>query len=239
MIRARFRFDPELDVFLRRNRRGRVFTHESPPTDTLTHVIESLGIPHTEIGAVTVNGQPVALGEPLPADSEIHISARAAEPLADPRFVLDGHLGRLAAYLRMLGFDAMHDRHADDAALAAVAAAEGRTLLTRDAGLLKRGEVTRGAFIRATDPILQLREVVERFGLLTAGNEFTRCLRCNTVLEPVDKTAVASRLPARVRERHEQFATCPSCDRVYWKGTHFDRMAARIRSLRGGPTKVP
>jgi uncharacterized protein with PIN domain len=145
--------------------------------------------------------------------------------------VLDVHLARLAAYLRMLGFDALHDMAADDAALAAISAREGRMLLTRDTGLLRRGEVLLGSFIRATNPREQLAEVVERFALLSRAAPFTRCLRCNTLLEVVDKPAIASRLPPRVAEQQHEFARCPICDRVYWRGTHYQRMSEWINTL--------
>lgn len=228
---ARFRFDAALDLFLRPERRGRAFEHPAPPTDTLLHVIESLGVPHTEIGNVTVGGSSAALHKSIPPGSEIHVGARAAEPLADTRFVLDGHLGRLAAYLRMLGFDTLYDPAANDASLADISARERRMLLTRDTGLLKRSEVSLGYFVRATNPLRQLAEVAERCRLLRRVAPFTRCLCCNAVLEPAEKAEVAHRLPPRVREQHDEFARCPSCDRVYWKGTHYARMAERIRTL--------
>lgn len=231
MTRAFFHFDPELHLFLRREHRGRSFEHVSPPTDTLMHVLESLGVPHTEIGAVTVNGGPAALHAPPPSGARVQVMARGAERLEDPRFVLDAHLGRLAAYLRMLGFDTLHDRLAHDADVAAASVRDGRVLLTRDVGLLKRGDVVRGAFIRATDPAQQLEEAVARFGLLASAAPFTRCLRCNARLEAVAKTSVSDRLPSRVREHYEDFGRCPACGRVYWKGTHFSRMVERIRSL--------
>jgi uncharacterized protein with PIN domain len=131
----------------------------------------------------------------------------------------------------MLGFDTLHDPSADDAALAAISAREGRMLLTRDTGLLKRREVSRGSFVRATNPLRQLAEIVERFRLLPRLAPFTRCLRCNALLEHADKAEVTHRLPPRVREQHHEFARCPSCTRVYWKGTHYARMAERIRTL--------
>jgi uncharacterized protein with PIN domain len=155
------------------------------------------------------------------------------EPLRDPRFILDVHLGRLARYLRLAGFDAEYRNDLEDAELVARAANESRILLTRDLGVLKHGAVTHGYAVRATNPLAQLTEVVHRFDLAQRFSPFTRCLRCNSVLSDVQREAVSDRVPPRVHDRHTTFRLCEGCQRVYWAGTHHARLTAVLRSALG------
>jgi uncharacterized protein with PIN domain len=144
-------------------------------------------------------------------------------PLRDLRFILDVHLGRLAAYLRMAGFDALYQNLASDAELARIALGERRVLLTRDRYLLMRREVDRGYWIRSTEPKLQFVEVLSRFDLVNSMRPFTRCMRCNSLLEWADRELLRSRLPASVMAK-ENLYVCPGCGRVYWEGSHHTRM---------------
>jgi hypothetical protein len=153
-------------------------------------------------------------------------------PLRQTRFVLDGHLGRLARYLRMLGFDTAWNRRSEDEDLARLSAAERRILLTRDRGLLKRREVTHGYWLRETDPRRQLREVVARFDLAGSMRPFSRCLRCNAPLRAAAKAEVEARLPPRTRACYEEFLRCDGCGGVYWSGPHHRRMAALVDEVR-------
>src|SRR4051812_46633307 len=168
---GRFYFEGDLSRFLPPPWRGREVERSWSDTDTLMHVIESLGVPHTEVGRVEQNGTLIRVYPP------------SSEPLQDPRFVLDEHLGRLAAYLRLLGLDVLHKIPAPDPELAAISNVQDRVLLTRDVGLLKRKEVRRGYFVRATDPRAQALEVMKRFCLIDAIAPFTRCSLCNARLE--------------------------------------------------------
>jgi uncharacterized protein with PIN domain len=200
-------------------------------------------VPHTEIDLVLADGESVDLSWILrdgarvsvyPVFESIDVSPIARvrpAPLRELRFAVDGHLGRLARHLRMLGFDAWWSAAAGDAELARVAAAERRIILTRDAGLLKRRSVTHGLHVRSLEPRRQLAEVVERLDLLRRIDPFSRCLRCNGVLEDVPKEAVARELPPRVREEQDAFRRCPSCRRVYWAGSHRRRMEALVAEL--------
>lgn len=157
--------------------------------------------------------------------------------------MLDVHLGRLASYLRILGFDTLYRNDYDDEELAAISCNDGRILLTRDRGLLKRSEVTHGYWVRENRPRDQVVEVVRRFDLAGQFNPFKRCSRCNTLLEPVDKESVAHRIPPRTREKCDDFTRCPCCDHLYWNGTHTHRLQQFFQTIlqtaHPGPGAVP
>jgi uncharacterized protein with PIN domain len=146
------------------------------------------------------------------------------------RFVLDTHLGRLAAYLRMLGFDSLYWNQAQDEQLAHISHDQNRILLTRDRGLLKRNSVIYGYCVRSTNPRHQLKEIAQHFELAQDIQPFRRCMRCNGILEAVDKEQILERLPAGVRESHDEFRRCPECCRIYWRGSHFKRMDRLVSS---------
>jgi uncharacterized protein with PIN domain/sulfur carrier protein ThiS len=247
MAGALFRFYAELNDLLPPDRRFVTFEHPCDGQSTVKDAIESMGVPHTEVDLILVNGQPVDFSRrvhtgdrvsvyPMFESIDIAPVARVRPtPLRETRFVLDMHLGRLAAYLRMLGFDTWYGNQLADQELAAISRDERRILLTRDRGLLKRSAVTHGHLMRETSPRRQLAEVVERFDLYRSVALFTRCLRCNTRLDPVDKESVAGRLPERTRQIHTQFLMCATCGRIYWKGSHYERMRRMIRQILNSP----
>jgi uncharacterized protein len=144
--------------------------------------------------------------------------------LRDPRFVLDAHLGKLAGYLRLLGFDTLYRNDYDDATLARISSDEHRILLTRDRGLLKRSMVTHGYYVRETDPQRQAIEVLRRFDLHRSIMPFHRCIRCNGVLRAADKSAIRAALPPRTSEYYDEFRVCDHCGKIYWKGSHYQRL---------------
>ena len=202
----------------------------------IKHVVESLGVPHTEVGSLRVSGLPAALGDHLRAGDEVEVAGVEAgmglfNGRGEPSFIADNHLGRLAAYLRMLGFNTLYRNDYQDAELAAVAHQEERILLTRDRRLLMRREVAYGCCLRSLDSRDQLGEVVARYALGKTSRPFQRCLRCNHELEDVEKTQVLDRLQPLTRRYFEEFARCPACDQVYWKGSHYDRMLELIRQV--------
>ena len=214
-------------------------------------MLEALGVPHPEIAALAVNGEPAGPGRRLgdgdrveawPADEAARLGLRPAVPpapedAAEPSFVLDGHLGRLTAYLRMLGFDTWYRTDADDDRLATVAATERRILLTRDRGLLKRSVVRRGAFVRSDRPVEQLVEVAQRFGLVDRWQPFGRCLRCNAPLVAATREEVLDRLEPLTRRYYDDFRRCPGCDAVYWKGSHHARMTRLVERVRASAAR--
>lgn len=230
-----FRFHGDLNFFLPAARQNAEFVHTAGATDTIKHVIESLGVPHTEIERVTINGQPVPFSAQLADGDRVEVFP-FAEPIAldNPRFVIDGHLGRLAAYLRMLGFDSWYDRYADDALLANIASTGNRVLLTRDVGLLKRREVERGYCVRCDKPHGQLREVARRFALHSKFAPFERCMDCNGLLYSVPKDEIEHLLPPHTRETKHEFSRCSSCSKIFWRGSHYARMLGWIEELAAG-----
>jgi uncharacterized protein with PIN domain len=210
-------------------------------------VIERLGVPHVEVELVLRNGEPIGFDDPVapadrlaayPAFRELDLAAttRAGAPVPEsPRFILDGHLGRLAAYLRLLGYDAAHEVPGDDAALAQRSADEGRVLLTRDRGLLKRGVVEHGYWLRSQQPEAQLDEVAQRFQLQRWARPFTRCLKCNHPLVVVRSVDVGELLPADVRERGLPLRRCTGCQQLYWEGAHQRRLRVLVERVMGAP----
>jgi len=157
----------------------------------------------------------------------------AADTVDEPRFVLDGHLGRLNAHLRMLGFDCLYRNDYDDETLAAASASEARVLLTRDRRLLMRKSLSQGYLPRSLEPWEQLHEVVRRYGLQRWVRPFQRCIRCNGLLEPADKQSILDQLEPLTKLYFEEFRICPACRQIYWKGSHFEKMERMIKSLPG------
>lgn len=242
---AWFRFYAELNDYLPVARRQRDCPYRFDVPGSVKDAIEAFGVPHVAVDLVLVNGRSVGFGHVVQPGDRVSVypvfeaieiadvtQVRAA-PLRDIRFVVDVHLGRLARYLRMAGFDTLYWREAADAFLADLATA-GRILLTRDLGLLKRNAVTHGYWVRATAAQAQLAEVLARFDLYDRVEPFRRCMRCNTPLEPVAREEVRGRVPEGIWQTQRSYAWCPGCRRVYWKGSHYDRMRAMLRrAMRG------
>ncbi len=231
----RFRFHAELDDLLPPELRGRAFDHRCAENATAKHAIEALGVPHTEVGLVLIDGRSVGLDHLLrDADSLDMYPAAAHEAVAGeppPRFLADAHLGGLARRLRLLGFDTELAGEASDRTLAGVADGDGRILLSRDRELLKHRRVVRGRYVRALDTDGQLREVVRHFALRSRMRPFTRCLECNAPLRQADRREVADRVPARIAAGQQAFTLCTGCRRVYWQGSHWQRLRALVDSL--------
>ena len=236
MVTATFRFYEELNDFLAPKRRKQEFTVPCARQATTKHMIEALGVPHTEVELILVNGESADFSRLLQDGDRVAVYPRFEAmdvtpllrvrdyPLRETRFVADAHLGGLAHMLRMLGFDTLYDNHFDDDAIVAICAHDGRIVLTRDRELLKRRAVTHGCYVHALKSEEQLREIVERLDLARSARPFTLCLHCNAPLRPVGKASVLDRLPPKVREHYEHFSTCDMCGRVYWEGSHWRNM---------------
>jgi uncharacterized protein with PIN domain/sulfur carrier protein ThiS len=197
------------------------------PDATVGHLVESLGVPHTEFGALLVNGRPVPPSARLSPGDVVEVpEAPRPQPVAYQRFLLDVHLGALARRMRLLGLDTAYRNDADDDELAAQAVAEGRVLLTRDRGLLRRRAVVAGGYVRGSRADQQLADVLERFA--PELRPWTRCPTCNGDLEPVDKHDVEHLLEPGTRRSYTQFSRCRACDRLYWRGAHANRLKSIV-----------
>ncbi|HSL46078.1 MAG TPA: Mut7-C RNAse domain-containing protein [Anaerolineales bacterium] len=229
---AQFRFFGRLNDFLSRDQRGQILLVEFRERQSIKHLAESLGVPHPEIGPVQVNGQEAALNTITQDGDRVEVHPIPDGCPREPRFVLDSHLGKLAAYLRMLGFDCLYQNDYDDDELADTMQNEKRILLSRDRRLLMRKAVTHGYCLRSLEPVQQLSEVVVRFDLSKRIAPFHRCMRCNHLLEPVDKERVLDKLELLTKLYFDEFKICPACQQIYWKGSHYERMQKIIELTR-------
>ena len=250
--RVRVRFYQELGDFLAPHRRGREFAVTVNDGTTTKALVEHCGVPHAEVDLLLVDGESVDFAHKLrggqrvsvyPVFESFDISALTRvrpAPLRAVRFLVDANLAKLASLLRMCGLDAtdasMLRRTAcgaehEDARLVAAALREQRIILTRDRRLLERKAVTHGCFVRSQDPEQQLLFVLRRFDLAGAVRPFSRCMRCNEPLQAVAKADVLHRLPPMVRVEQHTFSRCPRCARLYWPGSHWQRMRRRLDTL--------
>ena len=237
------RFYEELNEHLAPEHRKVAFTHESREGATVAEVLSELGVPQGQVELVLRNGASVGFSQPLATGDRISIYpvfesldvrdviAARTHPLRHLRFVADTHLGKLARYLRMLGFDTLYRCDYGDDELAAISREQHRVLLSRDRALIEDSGLTRAWRVRATRPREQVAEVMQRFDLYEQAHPFTRCMECNTVIETVTKDAVLANLQRDTARVHKHFWRCPRCERIYWQGSHYQRMAHLVRSL--------
>ena len=225
-------FDAYLTPLLPQALRGSPVVRAWAEGATLKHAIEALGVPHTEVGQVLVDGRAEALEAALPARGHVDVrTVVPALPATPLHFLCDAHLGATARLLRMAGFDTTYDNNYADAAIEVLALAEDWIVLSRDRELLKRRGIRRGAFIRAQEPQAQMREIVARFRLGDVARPFSRCLECNAPLRMLSVEEAAASVPPRVRERQRLFSTCDVCRRVYWPGSHWSRMRSVLGDM--------
>lgn len=247
MVVANFRFYEELNDFLPAERRYRTFASPCAEGATAKHAIEALGVPHTEVELILVNGESVGFERLLAEGDRVAVYPRfealdvtpllqvRPRPLRVTRFIADAHLGGLARLLRMAGFDTLYDNRYQDADLVERASRDGRILLSRDRELLKRRGVSHGCYLHAIEPRAQLREIVARLDLAGSLRPFSLCLRCNAPLHAVAREAVIDLLPERVRSEQLHFTTCRLCGRVYWQGSHWRAMQRQLEDIVPGP----
>lgn len=233
----------QLNDFLPPEQRQAELILELKQPRSVKDLIESIGVPHTEVDLILANGRsvdftyPVQLADRLSVypvfqilDCATLIHCQPAA-LAEPRFVLDVHLGRLTAYLRLLGFDSLYRNDYDDPALADISASEQRILLTCDRQLLMRNQVSYGYFVRARQPRLQLLEIMSRYQLFDKQQPFTRCMHCNGLTRLVHKKDIEQQLLADTRKYYDEFYQCETCNKIYWKGSHYKKLQAVIDNL--------
>jgi uncharacterized protein with PIN domain len=234
MSTAHFLFLGRLNDFLPGDQKESSILVEFRGRQSLKHLVEALGVPHPEIGQLQVNGREASLDTITQDGAQVEVHPIQNGCPIEPRFLLDNHLGRLAAYLRMLGFDCLYRNDYEDQGLAEILQQEERILLTRDRRLLMRKAVTHGYCPRSLDSLAQLTEVIQRFDLLKRITPFHRCLRCNHPLESVPREAVLDRLEPLTKLYFDEFHICPNCKQIYWKGSHYERMQEIVGKLSEG-----
>jgi uncharacterized protein with PIN domain len=244
-MRVTVRAYAELCDFLPPSRRQTDFTLDLRDSHSVKHVLESAGIPHTEIEVILVNGRSVDFscmvrhGDRIaayPVFESLDVSPLLRlrpEPLRETKFILDVNLGRLAPVLRLLGFDTSFPGHMEDSELAREAVQQQRILLTRDRTILRRRILTHGLWIRSQDYREQAAEVLDRLDLRGSVRPFTRCVRCSGLLESVEKESILHRLEPLTRKYYNEFRMCPECGQIYWKGSHWDALNGLVESLTG------
>jgi len=241
---AQFRFYAELNDFLPLTKKQRTFDYIYAGPLKLQEAILSIGVPLSEIDLILVNSESVNLDYSLkggenvsvyPVFESLDISSLAAlrpQPLRDTRFILDAHLGKLARYLRMTGFDTLYKNDFEDAVIVQRSQAENRIILTRDKALLRSPKIRHGYYVRSIHPKAQLTEVIRKFDLRSQLQPFSRCIVCNHPIEKVSKTLIIERVPHDTFQQFHDFYVCKQCDKVYWEGSHYERMQQFIRSLK-------
>lgn len=236
---------PELRFLLQPRRRRERFEVDVPETDTVGHLVQMLAVPLTEVGALLLDGRPVEPSARFRLDRPVTLTVEP-RPRPQPtqhsptRFLLDVHLGSLLRRLRLLGLDAAYDSDAADDQLVRWAIAEARVLLTRDRDLLSRTALPEGALVRGDSTEDQLDDVLARFAALLAP--WTRCIRCNATLSPVEREQVADELEPGTRRTYQEFSRCTGCGRVYWRGAHSGPLEAVVRraeAIVAAPTHRP
>ena len=239
-----FRFYEELNDFLPVEKRKVHFDHLYIDRTSVKDVIESLGVPHTEVDLILVNGKSVGFDYLISVGDDISVypvfeslditdvQHLRLKPLRKPRFIADVHLGKLTRYLRMMGFDVLYKNDFDDDEIVDLSLTEKRAILTRDRGILKRSKVTHGYWMRSTKVQEQVLEVIKRFDLKNIIKEFSRCIDCNSILIKINKDEILNELPPNVARYQEEFDRCPVCKKNYWKGTHYQKMLSFIKNIK-------
>jgi len=239
---VRLNVDGDLDFFLgARTRGGKAERHLSEKT-SVKDVIESFGIPHPEVDLILVNGKAVDFAYPLTSDTEMdlyppgiqssHSREKHLQAHTIRAFVADGHLGKLVRDLRLVGIDVSYDPMAEDRQLVEIASRSDRALLTRDRRLLMHAAVQHGYYLRSQNPLEQTIEVLQRFDLGSVLSPFSRCLRCNALLEPAEKENVIGQLEPLTKIYYDEFRRCTGCAQVYWSGSHFTKLQKRLEQIR-------
>ncbi len=240
---AYFRFYEELNDFLPLEQQKQSFAYDFNGTPSVKDAIEALGVPHTEVDLILINGisvnfdyllKPADYVSVYPVFESLDISPLVRlrpAPLREVKFVLDVHLGKLARLLRLLGFDSFYRNNLTDEEIIEISTDERRIILTRDRGILKNKTVTHGYFIRNSNPEIQASEVCQRFDLYSRIQPFQRCLNCNGLIQPVKKDKIKEFLLPQTRQAFHEFFQCRNCQQIYWKGSHYQRMQEKIERI--------
>lgn len=244
---ATIRFYEELNDFLPQSRRKITYPVHFSGNPAIKHIIESEGVPHTEVDLILINGNSVAFREKARDNDHISvypvfesfdisgITLTRLKPLRESKFILDVHLGKLSRYLRMMGFDSVYNNSCKDEEIIRISNQEKRTILTRDKKLLMRKNVERGYWIRNEMILDQVAEVIRRLDLGTSINFYSRCTLCNGDLHTIDEETARIRFPGYQFYPGTLFYHCENCHHTYWKGTHCERFENVIKTIRFHP----
>ncbi len=241
---AQIRFYEELNDFLPAVRKKTQFSYFFECNPSIKDAIEAIGVPHTEVDLILVNSESVTFSYHL-LDGDIvsvypvfesmdisNVTHLREKSLRDPKFILDVHLGKLAKYLRLFGFDTLYENSYDDYEIIAISSARKRTILTRDVSLLKNKSVTRGYWIRSQHANDRLIEVIRRFDLVSTIRPFFRCTVCNGIIKKVRKESIMDRLEPKTKRYYDEFHKCTICEKIYWKGSHYENMAKFAETIK-------
>lgn len=250
IVQTTFRFYAELNDHLAAPKRAIAFPYTFDVPITVAQALAIFLVPQDEVDLVLINGEPASLERQLADGDYVSVypvwesfdlgttSTVRPSPLRQISFVLDVQLGKLARHLRLLGFDTLYQNDYTPSVLRKIVSQEHRTLLTMSRRLLNQPEITRGFWIHTTEPRRQLDEVLARFDLYRLVLPFSRCLCCNGLLLCVKKEAIIQRLEPCTKKHFDQFQLCPGCDRLYWLGSHYDRLANLVNEVLASPLRV-
>lgn len=239
------RFYAELNDFLHRDHVQKAVEYRYKGRITVREAIESMGVPHSAVDLVLINGNPAGFSHHLQQGDYISVypvfetfdistvNGNRRKPLRITRFVIDAHLGKLARQLRLLGFDSVYYPGIEDDEIIRISLDENRIILTRDRALLKSSKVMHGYYIRATNIRDQLMEVMAKFSLASQLKPFTRCLVCNHLLEDVETSEIRGQIDDDTARIFKKFFRCSGCKKVYWEGSHYERMTEFIKNVSG------
>jgi hypothetical protein len=240
MSKAIFRFYEELNDFLPKRRRKTDFRVDFKRRRSVKDMIEALGVPHTEIDLILVNGKSVDFAY-VPKDVDRisvypvfeslnieNVTRLRKVPLRKTKFIADIHLGDIVKYMRALGFDVFFNPSFSSRKIIDISKMENRIILTKSRRLLKFKEVTHAIYIRPGTTAEQIKRILDYLDIKDSINPFSRCLRCNSVVKSVPKESIADRIPPKTKEFCDQYTYCKFCDKIYWNGTHYIKMNKAI-----------
>lgn len=248
MEQAYLNFHDSLNDFLAPSLQNQVIACNVNRRASIKDVIESYNVPHTEIDLIIVDGASVDFDYIVEASNDIHVypyhSAMDHAPRGllhhlspplppHPRFIIDVNLGRLARYMRLLGFDCLYCNDFDDHSIAEISYKTQRIVLSRDRKLLQRKMITYGYYVRTEIPKIQVSEILNRFKLHALINPLTRCTKCNERLTKIEKHTIEHRLKPLTRQYYDKFLICTGCNQIYWQGSHHKRVTRLIQKFSG------
>jgi uncharacterized protein with PIN domain len=228
---SKFQFHGNLTDFIKLPTGQSIVSYKFTGNPSIKDAIEAIGVPHPEIQDITSYGSRLSLADTLEEGAFIQVYPFTKIENVPLKFILDVHLGKLARWLRLLGFDVYYENHYSDKDIINLIQKEQRIVLTRDIGLLKIKSVVMGYWLRSQEPKKQLAEVMERFHLNDHIHPFTRCPLCNGLLQRVEKKQVENLLPPRSRLFFKEIYQCQYCQKVYWKGSHYERMLQQWQGI--------